>query len=170
MKAVSLTILFIAALLVLSTGPGTQYFWSEAGNLYMQRVDKFMWILTGWGWHSHTPPPILSCSRVDCSWCSINICWITKWVNAPGMAKGQSDNAPILTPLLTNSSRSWLHFRCWHCYLGICGPTSSQDGHPCLAMTYLLGYQGCRGGPWNLSLALEAPANLAPADLSGFIT
>lgn len=86
-----------------------------------------------------------------------------------GWAKAKLTMAPILTPLLSVQGPG-SHFRCWHCYLGISGPTGGQDGHPYLAMTHLLGYQDSQGSPWNLSLAFEAPTNLASADFSGFIT
>lgn len=92
-------------------------------------------------------------------------------MNAPGIATGETDKDPTLTPLLTVSSRSWLSFQ----MLALLPGNQWTRRWPGWASVpgngiYILGYQDCRGGPWTLSLALEAPTNLAPADLSGFIT
>lgn len=68
-------------------------------------------------------------------------------MNAHATAKSYTDKDPTLTPVLSGPGS---HSRCWHCYLGTSGPTGGQDGHPHLAITHILRYQDCWGGPQTL--------------------
>lgn len=153
MKVVSLTVLFITAPLTLSTNPGMWYIQSAAGNPCTWRADlSYTWIFNCEGVRAPNP---LHCSRVNCSWYSINICWITNWIHLR-WPKAKLTMTPILTPLLTVSSRSWLPFQVlallpenqridrWPGWASMPGNDSST-GIPGLSRRALESFPGTRG-------------------------